>query len=346
MHSFDLNDYDYHLPPELIAQRPLENRDESRLLVLDRKSGSIEHRKFLDLPEILSPNQRLVMNNTKVIRSRLMGNRPTGGAIEFFVLKRLDGLKFEGIMKSAAPQKAGLEFHVGEAKIKAKLVRGSIDSPHGTVEAEFEKDPIALEVGEIPLPPYIDRDEEKNDTTRYQTVYAQTPGSSAAPTAGLHFSERVFEKLSVRGVQRSEVTLHVGLATFRPIKTSDIRKHEMHSEEYWVTEGTAKELTDWKNAGKQMVAVGTTSLRTLESCWSSDLKKFQAGSGETSLFLYPGGRKVESVDSLITNFHLPKSTLLLLVSAFASRDLIFKAYEEAIREKYRFFSYGDAMIIL
>ncbi len=364
-----LSSYDYFLPPELIAHTPVEPRDESRLLVIDRKTGSISHRRFRDLPEYLDEKDMLVANNTRVMRARLIGNRvdPTappekrlGGKIEMLLLSRRPEFEspgeyyWEGAFHSAARQQPGLKFSIPKEDgscLEGELIRGTKDSTSGTVVARFLENPLTAGVGELPLPHYIERkDASANlralDEKTYQTVYAKETGSAAAPTAGLHFTPEVLAAVRARGAKWEEVTLHVGLGTFRPVKTDDVREHVMHEEHYEVSSEVAKKIGDHRASGGRVLAVGTTSVRTLESVYDLDAKMYQPGSSGTSIFIYPGGRKIEAVDRLITNFHLPKSTLLMLVSAFAGRELILRAYEEAIREKYRFFSYGDAMLIL
>ena len=346
-----LNSYDYALPPELIAQRPAEPRDESRLLVIDRKSGKFTHRKFKDLPEYLDANDLMVANNTQVFRARLAGQRildpgTMGGKVEMLLLEEISPGVWEGAFHAAARHKVGLRFLVptpdGQGLI-GEIVKGSYESKGGTIQAKFSRDPIATGAGEIPLPHYIDRATDAQDLSQYQTLYAKNLGSAAAPTAGLHFTPAVMAKLKEKNIAWREVTLHVGLGTFRPVKTENIRDHVMHEERYEISEALAQEITAHKHEGKRILAVGTTSVRTLESAWENH--HLQPGPGRTSIFIYPGGRPFHVVDRLLTNFHLPKSTLLMLVCAFAGRDLMMAAYEEAVREKYRFFSYGDAMLV-
>lgn len=365
-----LSSYDYFLPPERIAQAPISPRDHSRLMVIDRKTGSISHRLFKDLPEYLDANDLLVANNTKVMKARLLGNRvlaadatgtlQLGGKIEMLLLERRSDLEqvgdfcWEGAFHSAAKQVPGVRFSIPKANggmLEGELVRGTRDSPSGTVVARFREDPLKAGVGELPLPHYIERktasaETRLSDETTYQTVYASEMGSAAAPTAGLHFTPETIEKIRTRGASWEEVTLHVGLGTFRPVKSESIREHVMHEERYSISESAAGRLTKHRKAGKRIVCVGTTSVRTLESAFDVGNQLFEPGTKATSIFIYPGGREIQSVDRLITNFHLPKSTLLMLVSAFAGRDLVLRAYEEAVREKYRFFSYGDAMLVL
>lgn len=357
----DLDAYDYHLPEELIAQNPLSTRDASRLMVVDRTQGTIEHRYFFELDQILDEQDTLVVNNTKVLRARLLGNRilPTGeqgGAIEFLMLEpRTDlsgdtGFFWEGMMRSAAKQARGFRFAIpvrDGSFLEGELIRGSQDSPEGTVVARFDRDPLALDVGEIPLPPYIEREATNEDLNTYQTIFAQEARSAAAPTAGLHFTPELIQRIRGKGIGFEELTLHVGLGTFRPVKVSDIREHRMHEEAFTLSADTARVLEATKSEGGRIVAVGTTSVRALESAAviGANGLELNAGTSRTSIFIYPG-YYFQAVDRLITNFHLPKSSLLMLVSAFAGYDLIRQAYAEAVKEKYRFFSYGDAMLIL
>ncbi len=351
-----LDDYDYSLPEELIAQKPAFPRESSRLLVLHRKEGRWEHRRFTDLPEYLGKQDVLVANNTQVMRARLLGRRvytergeeKVGGKTEFVLLEKLGDRLWEGLFKASTAYVPGVRFRVegtGGVCVTGELVRGSADSPFGTVVARFDEDPTQAGVGELPLPPYIeaqDPEAQKN----YQTVYARELGSAAAPTAGLHFSESVLSTLKDKGVGWEELTLHVGLGTFRPIKEEDVSKHRMHEERYFIPKEVAERLTLARNSKKRLVAVGTTSARTLESAWDRQAHVFHDGDGRTDLYVRPGAYEFGAVGALITNFHLPRSTLLLLVSALAGRELILSAYEDAVRERYRFFSYGDAMLIL
>jgi S-adenosylmethionine:tRNA ribosyltransferase-isomerase len=365
-----LSAYDFHLPESQIAQHPVSPRDRSRLLVVDRSTGKIAHRTFRDLPEYLDASDLLVANNTRVMRARLPGTRilskpgeplVLGGKIEMLLLERParadlerieiwredDGYSYwQGIFNSAARQLAGFRFGIPRpdgGMLEGELVRGAKESPNGTVIARFREDPVEAGVGELPLPHYI---KEKCDEKSYQTVYAKETGSAAAPTAGLHFTDEVLAAVKARGARWDEVTLHVGLGTFRPVKSEDIREHHMHEERYFVTDETAKRLGDHRSGGGRVFAVGTTSVRTLESIYDSETRAYRPGSAGTSIFIYPGGREIRGVDRLLTNFHLPKSTLLMLVCAFGGRDLMLRAYAEAVKEGYRFFSYGDAMLIL
>ena len=368
--EYDLSAYDYHLPEELIAQSPVHPRDASRLFVLHRGKGSTpgrwEHRMFRDLPEYLDSNDMAVVNNTRVLKARLLGNRirteagadTLGGRVEFVLLEELKPHVWEGLFHASAKYVPGLRFEIPTPDgigLKGVLVRGVADSPSGTVVAEFDWDPVESGAGEVPLPHYIKRNDgiTPPDEEDYQTVYAKKPESAAAPTAGLHFTDQVIESLKAKGVRWEELTLSVGLGTFRPVKENDIRNHIMHEERFEVSEKTARAITEWKAAGRRILAVGTTSTRTLESAWrpspGDQRGELASGVGRTSLFIRPGqndGFRFQVVDRLLTNFHLPKSTLLILISVFAGRELALAAYEEAVRERYRFFSYGDSMLIL
>ncbi|MGZ3687284.1 MAG: tRNA preQ1(34) S-adenosylmethionine ribosyltransferase-isomerase QueA [Bdellovibrionota bacterium] len=349
--------FDFHLPEELIAQTPVEPRDQSRLLVIDRASGKWEHRKFQDLPGYLDAKDLLVANNSKVLKARLLGKRlreekgqwTEGGGVEFVLLEELEPLTWEGLFKASAKYVRGLRFVIPTPDgrgLRGELVRGVSESPTGTVVARFDRDPVTSGAGEIPLPHYIRREPGSRDDESYQTVYAKLLGSAAAPTAGLHFTPRVLEAIREKGASWAEVTLHVGLGTFRPVKEPEISRHQMHDERYEISEDTAARVTAAKREGGRVLAVGTTSVRTLESAWDPGARALRAGPGRTAIFIRPGGHRFQVVDRLLTNFHLPKSTLIMLVSAFAGRDLVMAAYEEAVRERYRFFSYGDSMLIL
>ena len=338
------SDFYYDLPEELIAQTPLEPRDTSRLLVYDRKNKKIEHRHFYDILDYLSPNDVLVVNNTKVIPARLYGNKATGAKIEVLLLKRINLTDYEALLKPAkkAPIGTVLTFSdnlsceiVGNVEeIGGRIVRFIVKS--GTLEAELDK------IGEMPLPPYIKAKLEKKD--RYNTVYAKIKGSSAAPTAGLHFTPELLQKVKEKGVEIIEVNLEVGLGTFRPVQVDDVEKHIMHSERIVVTKETADALNKAKTAGKRIIAVGTTSVRTLESV-ADENGIIHEANRETNIFIYPG-YNFKFVDSLITNFHLPESTLLMLISALSSKDEMLSVYKTAVEEKYRFFSFGDSMFII
>lgn len=336
-------DFYYELPQELIAQTPLKDRTASRLLVLDRKSGEIEHRRFRDITEYLRPGDCLVMNNTRVIPARLYGvKEDTGGKIEFLLLKRIDLDTWEIILKPGKRGIKGARFVFGDGALRAEITDVK---PDGNRIVRFEYEGVWEELldklGEMPLPPYIK--EKLTDKERYQTVYSKIEGSAAAPTAGLHFTEELLEKIKDMGVNTAYLTLHVGLGTFRPVSVENVEEHVMHSEYYEINEETAELINRTRENGGRIVAVGTTSVRTLETAADGD-GRLKAESGNTDIFIYPG-YKFKAVDALITNFHLPESTLLMLISAFAGKDKVFKAYEEAVKDKYRFFSFGDAMFI-
>ncbi len=338
-----VSDFDYELPERLIAQTPLEKRDESRLLVVHRKTKSIEHRVFKDIIEYLNPGDCLVINDTKVIPARLLGKRKdTGGKMEFVLLSRENDDTWRVLVKPGKRAQIGTRFVFGDGILEAE-VTGITEEGGRTVRFFFEGvfQEVLDKVGIMPLPPYIH--EELKDKNRYQTVYARHDGSAAAPTAGLHFSPALLNRLEEKAVCISRVTLHVGLGTFRPVKAEDISQHVMHRESYEVTEAAAAEINEARRRGGRIVAVGTTSLRTLESV-ADDKGIVHPGRGETDLFIVPGYR-FKVVDALITNFHLPKSTLLMLVSAMTGREEILRIYQEAIAREYRFFSFGDAMFI-
>lgn len=339
-----LKDFSYELPERLIAQNPTEKRDMSRLLVLNRKSDNLEHKHFKDISEYLESGDCLVVNNTRVLPARLLGEREkTGGKIEFVLLKRIEKDIWEVILKPGRIAKPGSRFVFGEGLIKAEILE---IGEEGNRIVKFYYDGVFEEVldkvGIMPLPPYIHASLE--DKERYQTVYSKINGSAAAPTAGLHFTHEVFEGLAQKGVRVVEVTLHVGLGTFRPVKTENILEHHMHKESYSISPEACDIINQTKETGKRVVAVGTTSVRVLETS-SDESGKVLPGSGQTDIFIYPG-YAFKVVDALITNFHLPESTLIMLVSALAGKDRIMQAYGEAIKEEYRFFSFGDAMLIL
>ena len=336
------SDFDFYLPEELIAQTPLERRDGSRLLALDKYTGEIEHRHFYDLPEFLKAGDCLVMNNSRVLPARLIGTRKTGGMVELVLLRDLGEGRWECLSRPGRKTKPGTELSFGDGELNA-VVEAVIEGGNRIVRFDYEG--IFLEVlerlGKMPLPPYIK--EELNEPERYQTVYSRELGSAAAPTAGLHFTEELLEKLKAKGVKLCYVTLHVGLGTFRPVKEDEIEDHEMHSEFCIIPEETAQAINETKRAGGRIVAVGTTSCRTLESFAKED-GTLEACSGWTDIFIYPG-YKFKCIDALITNFHLPESTLIMLVSALAGRENILNAYKTAVEDRYRFFSFGDAMFI-
>lgn len=337
------NDFDFYLPEELIAQHPLEKRDYSRLMVLDKATGEIEHKHFYDVIEYLNSGDTLVLNNTRVMPARLIGEKSeSGGKIEFLLLKRIEGDKWECLAKPGKRAKIGTEFTFGEGKLKCKVV-DIVEEGNRIIEFSYEGifEQVLDELGEMPLPPYIT--ERLDDRERYQTVYSKEQGSAAAPTAGLHFTKELLEKVKEKGVNIAYVTLHVGLGTFRPVKVDDVNEHVMHSEFYHLEEEDAKIINETKKRGNKIISVGTTSTRTLETI--GDENGFvKAQSGWTNIFIYPG-YKFKVVDKLITNFHLPESTLIMLVSALAGKEKVMNAYNEAVKERYRFFSFGDSMII-
>lgn len=337
-------DFDYDLPKELIAQDPLADRSASRLMVLDRESGAIEHRHFSDIGDYLRAGDCLVLNNTRVIPARLYGVRQeTGGRVELLLLKRVDGDTWESLVRPGKKCRVGTKLSFGDGKLLAEVVDVVAD---GNRLIRFSYDGIFEEIldslGEMPLPPYITH--KLQDKNRYQTVYAEYDGSAAAPTAGLHFTPELLGSLRERGIAVAEITLHVGLGTFRPVKVEEIADHRMHSEYYEISEEAAELVNRTKESGGRIISVGTTSTRTLESVADVD-GHISAGSGWTDIFIYPG-YVFKVVDGLITNFHLPQSTLLMLVSAFAGREQVLAAYEEAVKERYRFFSFGDAMLLV
>ena len=337
------HDFFYHLPEELIAQTPLEQRDSSRLLKLDRITGQVEHHHFYDIIDYLQPGDCLVMNDSRVLPARLLGHRPTGGAVEVLLLRDLGNKQWECLCKPGRKMQVGNEVIFGNGELTATVTEVKED---GNRIVEFHYEGIFLEVlerlGKMPLPPYIK--EELENQERYQTVYSRAVGSAAAPTAGLHWTPELLEKVRAKGVKTAFVTLHVGLGTFRPVKADNIHDHHMHAELCMISEETAEILNQTKAAGGRVICVGTTSCRTLESLVNED-GTFEAKSKWTEIFIYPG-YTFKAMDGLITNFHLPESTLVMLVSAFAGREHVLAAYEEAVRERYRFFSFGDAMCIL
>ncbi len=336
-------DFYYDLPQELIAQTPLKDRTASRLLVLEKESGTISHEHFFDITNHLKKGDCLVMNNTRVIPARLYGSKEgSGGKIEFLLLKRIALDKWEVILKPGKRARKGARFEFGDGLLKAEVLEVL---PDGNRIVAFEYDGVWEEIldklGEMPLPPYIK--EKLTDRERYQTVYSKIEGSAAAPTAGLHFTEELLEKIKNMGVELVYLTLHVGLGTFRPVSVENVEEHLMHTEYYLITKEAADTINRVRENGGRIIAVGTTSVRTLETVADED-GKLKAQSGDTSIFIYPG-YKLKAIDALITNFHLPESTLLMLISAFAGKDNVFNAYETAVKEKYRFFSFGDAMFI-
>lgn len=337
-------DFDFDLPEELIAQTPLKDRASSRLLVVNKETGDMEDKHFHDILDELQPGDALVMNNTRVLPARLYGEKPeTGGHLEVLLLTNTEGDTWETLIKPAKRAKVGTEIQFGDGRLKA-VVKEELEQ--GGRIIEFKYDGIFLEIleslGEMPLPPYIK--ERLDDPDRYQTVYAEENGSAAAPTAGLHFTKELLEEIKAKGVHLVYLTLHVGLGTFRPVSVDNIEEHHMHSEFYRLTEEAAKQLNEVRQAGGRIVAVGTTSIRTLETIGTKFNGEIQADSGWTDIFITPG-YQFKVVEAFSTNFHLPKSTLVMLVSAFAGKDLTLAAYQHAIEEKYRFFSFGDAMFI-
>ena len=337
-------DFDFHLPEELIAQTPLEKRDASRLLIVNHKTGQMEDTHFDAIIDQLHPGDALVMNDTRVLPARLHGEKPeTGGHVELLLLKNTEGDDWEVLAKPAKRLKVGAQISFGDGRLTATILE---ELEHGGRIVRFHYQGIFLEVleslGEMPLPPYIH--EKLKDRERYQTVYAKENGSAAAPTAGLHFTKELLAKIEAKGVKLVYLTLHVGLGTFRPVSVDNVDEHEMHSEFYTLSEGAAETLRQVKASGKRVIAVGTTSIRTLETIGSKFNGEIKADSGWTNIFIKPG-YDWKVVDAFSTNFHLPKSTLVMLVSAFAGRELVLSAYQHAIDEKYRFFSFGDAMFI-
>ena len=340
---YKTKDFYYDLPEELIAQTPLEKRDTSRLMVLDRKTGEVNHKHFYDILDYLKPGDCLVMNDSRVLPARLLGHRPTGGAVEVLLLRDLGDKCWECLCKPGRKMQVGNEVIFGNGELTATVKAVQED---GNRVVEFHYEGIFLEVlerlGKMPLPPYIKA--ELADQERYQTVYSREVGSAAAPTAGLHWTKELLDKARAKGVKTAFVTLHVGLGTFRPVKAENILEHHMHSELCMMSAETAAILNETKAAGGRVICVGTTSCRTLESLAKED-GTFEASSKWTEIFIYPG-YTFKAMDGLITNFHLPESTLVMLVSAFAGRDRVLSAYEQAVAERYRFFSFGDAMCIL
>lgn len=336
------SDFSYYLPEELIAQTPLEQRDSSRLLKLDRTTGNVEHHHFYDIINYLQPGDCLVMNDSRVLPARLLGHRPTGGAVEVLLLRDLGNKRWECLCKPGRKMQVGNTVLFGNGDLTATVVEVKED---GNRIVEFQYEGIFLEVlerlGKMPLPPYIK--EELENQERYQTVYSREVGSAAAPTAGLHFTNELLDQIRKKGVKTAFVTLHVGLGTFRPVKADNIHDHHMHSELCMISAETAQILNATKASGGRVICVGTTSCRTLESLVKED-GTFEEKSKWTEIFIYPG-YCFKAMDGLITNFHLPESTLVMLVSAFAGRENVLAAYEEAVRERYRFFSFGDAMFI-
>ena len=340
-----VEDFDYELPEELIAQTPIKKRDTSRLMVLNRKKQTIESNKiFSDVIDYLEEGDCLVINNTKVIPARLYGKKETGANIEFLLLKQLEGDIWESIVRPGNKLKPGTKVYFGEPKIlEAEILEVM---PGGTRKVKFTYQGIFNEIldkiGLMPLPPYIH--EELKERDRYQTIYAKYEGSAAAPTAGLHFTEELLKRIEEKGIKIAKVTLHVGIGTFRPVKEENVEEHEMHSEHFYIKKEDVDKINETKKSGKRVISVGTTSCRVLETI-SDENGLVHECEEDTSIYIYPG-YKFKCIDGLITNFHLPKSTLLMLVSALAGREFILKAYNKAVKEKFRFFSFGDAMLIL
>ena len=338
-----VSEFNYNLPEELIAQVPIEKRDESRLMILDRKLKKIEHKVFKDIIDFLEPGDCLVRNNTKVIPARIYGKKETGANVEFLLLNNIEGDIWESIVRPGNKLHIGTKVYFGEGLLKAEILE---IMPGGTRKVKFSYEGIFNEIldriGLMPLPPYIH--EELKEKDRYQTVYAKYEGSAAAPTAGLHFTPELLKKLEEKGVEIANVTLHVGIGTFRPVKEDTVEAHKMHSEHFYIKEEDCNKINKAKQNGKRVIAVGTTSCRVLESIADENTGKVKPTEGDTQIFIYPG-YKFKCIDALITNFHLPQSTLLMLVSALAGKEFIMNAYNEAVKEKYRFFSFGDAMFI-
>ena len=338
------SDFYYDLPKELIAQTPIEPRDFSRLLVLDRSKDTIEHKHFYDIIDYLDEGDCLIANDSRVLPARIYGKKlDTGANVEFLLLRQISGNTWETLSKPGKKAKVGSRFSFGDGILKAEVVDVK-DDGNRVVQFECDENFYAVldKIGQMPLPPYIT--EKLEDKERYQTVYSHELGSAAAPTAGLHFTDELMDKIRTKGIKIAYVTLHVGLGTFRPVKVDDVTKHKMHSEHYEIPEETARIINETKQNGKRVIAVGTTSCRTLESV-ASQFGEIKACEGWTDIFIYPG-YEFKVLDGLITNFHLPESTLIMLVSAFAGYDRIMNAYKTAVDERYRFFSFGDAMCII
>ena len=338
-----VSEFNYELPEKLIAQIPIEKRDESRLMVLDKNKQTIEHRVFKDIIEYLQPGDCLVRNNTKVIPARLYGKKETGANVEFLLLNRIEGDIWESIVRPGNKLHIGTKVIFGDGLLEAEILD---TMPGGTRKVKFKYQGIFNEIldkiGLMPLPPYIHEGLKEND--RYQTVYAKYEGSAAAPTAGLHFTDELLKEIEQKGIKIANVTLHVGIGTFRPVKVENIEEHNMHSEHFYIKQEDADKINETKKNGKRVIAVGTTSCRVLETISSEENGIVKEAEGDTQIFIYPG-YKFKCIDGLITNFHLPESTLLMLVSAFAGKEYVMKAYKEAVEKEYKFFSFGDAMYI-
>ena len=339
-----VSDFNYDLPKELIAQHPYDKRDEARLMVLDKANKTINHRIFKNVIDYLNEGDCLVINNTKVIPARLYGKKETGAHVEFLLLKRIEGDTWEAIVRPGSKLKQGAKVFFGDGILEATVLEVL---ENGNRKVEFKYDGIFNEildkVGMMPLPPYI-TEASKEDNEKYQTVYAKYDGSAAAPTAGLHFTEELLDKIRAKGVSIANVTLHVGIGTFRPVKVENVEEHKMHSEHFYIKEEKKKKINIAKQSGHKVIACGTTSCRVLESI-ADENGLVKAVEGDTDIFIYPG-YKFKCVDCLITNFHLPESTLIMLVSTLAGKDFIMQAYDEAVKQRYKFFSFGDAMLIL
>ncbi len=338
-----VSEFNYELPEELIAQTPIEKRDESRLMILNTEKQTIEHKTFKNIIDYLEPGDVLVRNNTKVIPARLYGNKETGAKVEFLLLNNIEGDIWECIVRPGNKLHIGTKVIFGDGLLEANILD---IMPGGTRKVQFIYQGIFNEIldkiGLMPLPPYIHEELKQKD--RYQTVYAKYDGSAAAPTAGLHFTEELLQKLQEKGIIIANVTLHVGIGTFRPVKEKNVEEHKMHTEHFYIKQEDCDKINKAKKEGKRIIAVGTTSCRVLESIANENSGLVEAVEGDTNIFIYPG-YNFKCIDGLITNFHLPQSTLLMLVSSLAGKDYILKAYNEAVKEKYRFFSFGDAMFI-
>lgn len=338
-----VSEFRFELPEELIAQHPYDKRDEARLMVLDKKAQKMEHKIFKNVIDYLEPGDCLVINNTKVLPARLYGKKETGANVEFLLLKRIEGDFWEAMVRPGNKLKPGTKVTFGEGILKAEILE-VLDGGNRKVKFVYQGifNEILDQIGLMPLPPYIKETLKEKD--KYQTVYAKHDGSSAAPTAGLHFTQELLEQIKQKGVQIANVTLHVGIGTFRPVKVENIEEHNMHSEHYYIKQEDVEKINTAKKNGHKVVAVGTTSCRVLESV--ADENGFvRETEGDTDIFIYPG-YQFKCIDRLITNFHLPESTLIMLVSSLAGKDFVMQAYEEAVRERYQFFSFGDAMLIL
>ena len=337
-----VSDFNYELPEELIAQHPYDKRDEARLMVLNRRENKYEHKVFKDIIDYLNPGDCLVINNTKVLPARLYGKKDTGANVEFLLLKRIEGDYWEAMVRPGNKLRPGAKVEFGNGLLKAEILE-VLDGGNRKVKFEYEGifNEILDEIGLMPLPPYIKETLKEKD--KYQTIYAKHDGSAAAPTAGLHFTEELLEAIKAKGIEVANVTLHVGIGTFRPVKVENIEEHSMHSEHYYIKKEDVEKINNAKRNGNRVIAVGTTSCRVLESVADEDgmMKEIES---DTNIFIYPG-YKFKCIDCLITNFHLPESTLIMLVSALAGKDFVMSAYEEAVKEKYKFFSFGDAMFI-